>query len=107
MLPEFVLSATAIAYLTAMIAISIGLIIKDVLVNFTSGIMFYMNKNFNDGDHIYLDGEHAIIIRVGFRHTVFQVINEDKVCWRYISNDRVKNHKLDKIITNTKETQDG
>lgn len=99
MLPEFILSSTAIAWITAIFAITIGLIVKDILINVTSGILFYLNKNFNEGDHVYLDGEPALIVRIGFRYTVFEVEKDNKRCWRFISNDRVKFSKMEKIIS--------
>ena len=47
-MPEFVLSATAIAWITAAIAITFGLIAKYVLTSFAAGIMFTFNNDFNE-----------------------------------------------------------
>jgi len=99
MLPEFILSANAILWITAVIALSIGLIVKDILSNFTSGVMFYLNKTFNEGDHAYLDGQICIIVKIGLRFTVFEFEKDGHKCWRYIANDRVKYLTLEKIIS--------
>ena len=63
-----------------------------------SGLKFKFNPAFNEGDHIILDGEDAFIVRIGYRETVFGVYSEKGYVWRFISNDRLKLHKLEKII---------
>lgn len=99
MIPEIIIGNNIILWVSTILTISIGLIVKDVLVNFTSGLLFFLNRNFNEGDLVYLDSELCRIIRIGIRYTVFEIEKEGVVCWRFISNDRVKFSKIDKIIS--------
>ena len=85
-------------WIAILISLSAVFWFKDFAVNLMSGLKFKFNPAFNEGDHIILDGEDAIIVRIGFRETVFGVYSEKGYVWRYISNDRLKLHKLEKII---------
>ena len=68
------------------------LIVKDLLSGLANGVLFIMNKNFNVGDKVVLDGEDATIINIGFRQTIFEVNG----VWVYYYNDRIKYLKLGK-----------
>ena len=57
-----------------------------------------MNPAFNEGDHVILDDCDAIIVKIGLRESVFGVYKDKGYVWRYIPNDRLKFHKLEKII---------
>ena len=98
MLPEITLTAGAVAWISALITIAIGLAAKEMLTTFVSGLLFCFNKNFNEGDEVYIDGEKAIIVKVGLRQTVFGIDNGRGYTWRFIYNDRIKTHKLEKVV---------
>ena len=85
-------------WIAILISLSAVFWFKDFAVNLMSGLKFKFNPAFNEGDHIILDGEDAIIVRIGLRETVFGVYSEKGYVWRFISNDRLKLHKLEKII---------
>ena len=63
-----------------------------------SGLKFKFNPAFNEGDHIILDDDDAIIVKIGLRESVFGVYRDKGYVWRFIPNDRLKFHKLEKII---------
>ena len=63
-----------------------------------SGLKLKFNPAFNEGDHIILDDCDAIIVKIGLRESVFGVYSDKGYVWRYIPNDRIKFHKLEKII---------
>ena len=63
-----------------------------------SGLKFKFNPAFNEGDHIILDDHDAIIVKIGLRESVFGVYKDKGYVWRFIPNDRLKFHKLEKII---------
>jgi len=98
MLPEISLGAGIIAWISALISIAIGLAVKDMLTSFVSGLLFCFNKHFNEGDEVYLDGEKAIIVKVGFRQTVFGIDNGRGYTWRFIYNHKIQNSRLEKVV---------
>ena len=85
-------------WIAVFISLSAVFWFKDFAVNLMSGLKFKFNPAFNECDHIIIDNEDAIIVRIGYRETVFGVYSEKGYVWRFISNDRLKLHKLEKII---------
>ena len=79
----------------------IALSIKDYITKFAKGLAFAMNKSFNEGDHVILDKETAIIVKVGATQTVFGITKADgNYVWRYVPNERIPSLKLERIIFN-------
>ena len=77
----------------------IALSIKDYITKFAKGLAFAMNKSFNEGDHVILDKETAIIVKVGATQTVFGITKPDgNYVWRYVPNERIDFLVLEKII---------
>ena len=85
-------------WIAILISLSAVFWFKDFAVNLMSGLKFKFNPAFNEGDHIILDDCDAIIVKIGLRESVFGVYSEKGYVWQYISNDRIKLHKLEKII---------
>lgn len=52
--------------------------------------------NLNAGDEVYID--KAIIVKVGFRQTIFQIEDERGITWRYVWNDRIKFLRIEKVV---------
>ena len=75
-----------------------GLALKDYSVSFIKGLKFKLNSQFNEGDKVLLDGEQAMIIKIGIATTVFGVYGKDGYTWRYISNTKIESLKLEKIV---------
>ena len=104
MIPEITLSvATIIAWFTALITITLALTIRDLVTTAVSGILFYLNKNFNEGDAVYINGEEAIINKIGMRQTIFKINNGRGETWLYVYNNKIKDMKLEKVISPRKE----
>ena len=84
------------------IAILLSLIIafwlKDFAQNLMIGLKFRMNSAFNEGDKVLLDGNDALIVKIGIRDTVFGVYSDKGYTWRYVPNVRIPTLKLEKII---------
>lgn len=80
--------------LTALIALWVKELVSDLIAS----IRWKMKPGFEPGDVVYLDGERATIISIGYRETIFQVDNGRGKVWRYIDNKRIPVHKLEKII---------
>ena len=85
-------------WIAILISLSAVFWFKDFATNLMSGLKFKMNSAFNEGDHIILDDHDAIIVKIGLRESVFGVYRDKGYVWRFIPNDRLKFHKLEKII---------
>ena len=59
---------------------------------------FKFDPAFNEGDEVLLDGELAMIVKIGARQTVFGVYSERGYTWRYVPNERIPYLKLEKVI---------
>ena len=75
-----------------------GLALKDYSVSFIKGLKFKLNSQFNEGDKVLLDGEQAMIIKIGMGTTVFGVYGRDGYTWRYIKQYQDRIIKLEKIV---------
>ena len=80
-----------------------GFMLKDFATKMSKGIAFSMNKQFQEGDHVLIDGERALIVKIGFTQTVFGVTKSNgefdgDYVWRYVPNERIDYLKLEKII---------
>ena len=85
-------------WIAILISLSAVFWFKDFATNLMSGLKFKMNSAFNEGDHIILDDHDAIIVKIGLRESVFGVYKDKGYVWQFIPNDRLKFHKLEKII---------
>ena len=54
------------------------------------GLKFRSHPAFNEGDEVLLDGEQAIIVKIGLRETVFGCYGNRGYTWRYVANDLIK-----------------
>ena len=85
-------------WIAILISISAAFWFKDFAVNLMSGLKFKFNPAFHEGDHLILDEDDAISFKLGLRESVFGVYKDKGYVWRFIPNDRLKFHKLEKII---------
>ena len=85
-------------WVTILISIIMAMMIKDWAVSFVKGLKFKMNREFNPGDVVLLDGEEAVIITIGLTKTVFEKVNNRGLVWRYVPNERLVFLKLEKVI---------
>ena len=81
-----------------LISLIVAIWIKDFATSLAKGFKFQMNKAFNEGDKVLLEGNEAVIIKIGISETVFGVYSEIGYIWRYVPNERIVMLKLEKII---------
>ena len=79
-------------------SIIVGMWIKDWATGFAKGARFRMSRSFNEGDKVLLEGQDAIIVKIGLRSTVFGLYTDRGYTWRVIANERLEYVKLEKII---------
>ena len=90
-------------YIGMVMIVILGFMIKDYGTKWAKGIAFRFNRQFQEGDHVLLDGERALIVKIGLTQTVFGVskdggeLDGDYV-WRYVPNERIDFLVLEKII---------
>ena len=92
------LTELLVPWIAILISIMIAFWLKDFAQNFLVGLKFRMNRAFNEGDKVLLDGKDAIIVKIGLRDTVFGVYSDKGYTWRYVPNIKIPNLKLEKII---------
>lgn len=91
----------------ALLALVITLMFKDYATGIAKGMAFKLNKDFQEGDKVILDGERALIVKIGNSTTVFGIHKsngdfEGDYCWRYVPNERISSLKLEKVIFDAK-----
>ena len=90
-------------YIGMVLIVVFGFMFKDFATKLSKGIAFSMNNQFQEGDHVLLDGERALIVKIGMTQSVFGVTKSNgefdgDYVWRYVPNERIEFLKLEKII---------
>ena len=90
-------------YIGMVMIVIIGFMIKDFATKMSKGIAFSMNKQFQEADHVLLDDERALIVKIGMTQTVFGIQKthgefDGDYIWRYVPNERIDFLKLEKIV---------
>ena len=85
-------------FISALLLLVITLWFKDFATKIAKGMAFKMNKSFNEGDTVILDGQDALIVKIGLTETVFGVYSDKGYTWRYVPNERIPMLKLEKVI---------
>ena len=85
-------------FVSALMLLVITLWFKDFATKIAKGMSFKMNKSFNEGDTVILDGSDALIVKIGLSETVFGVYSEKGYTWSYVPNERIPMLKLEKVI---------
>ena len=97
------LTELTLPYIAALLVLVIALMFKDYATQVAKGVSFKMNRNFAEGDKVILDGEKALIVKIGLTETVFGVTKaggefDGDYVWRYVPNERIQFLKIEKII---------
>lgn len=92
------LTELLLPWIGVLLSLMIALWVKNFVDAFVKGFTFKMNKAFNEGDKVILDGADAIIVKIGAMETVFGVYSPQGFTWRYVPNSRIPFLKLEKII---------
>ena len=85
-------------WITVLVSLIVAIWLKDYATSIAKGLKFKMNPAFNEGDEVLLDGELAMIVKIGTRETVFGVYSDRGYTWRYVPNERIPYLKLEKVI---------
>ena len=92
------LSTLLLPWISVLISIVFVFWFKDFATCLAKGLKFKQNPLFNEGDKVLLEGQDAIIVKIGLRSTVFGLYTDRGYTWRVIANERLEYVKLEKII---------
>jgi len=81
-----------------LISLVVAIWFKDFATGLAKGLKFKMNPAFQEGHEVLLDGELAMIVKIGMTETVFGVYSDRGYTWRYVPNERIPMLKLEKVI---------
>ena len=97
-MPEIQISDFYMELLGFAISILVIMWLKDAMASLLESLKFRNSKHFKEGDKVILDGQDAMIISIGWWKTVFGIYGEKGYTWRFISNKKIENIKLEKIV---------
>ena len=97
-MPTIELSAYYVEFIGFLLTLIVGLSIRDAATSFVKGAKFRFDPAFKEGDKVILDGNPALIVKIGLSETVFGVYGEEGYTWRYVPNTRIEFLKLEKIV---------
>ena len=97
------LTELILPWVAVLMSAIIAFMLKDFVSSFSKGIKFKFNPQFREGDKVILDGERALIVKIGMTETVFGVTKssgefDGDYVWRYVPNERISFLKLEKLI---------
>ena len=95
-------------FIIALVSLVVTLWFKDYATKIAKGMAFQMNKSFGEGDKVILDGEKALIVKIGLTETVFGITKENgDYHWRVVPNERIPILKLEKVIFDNTPHENG
>lgn len=95
-------------FIIALISLVVTLWFKDYATKIAKGMAFQMNKSFGEGDKVILDGERALIVKIGLTETVFGITKDNgDYHWRFVPNERIPLLKLEKVIFDNTPHENG
>ena len=92
------LTGMILPWIAVLISLVVAIWFKDFATGLAKGLKFKFDPAFNEGDEVLLDGELAMIVKIGARQTVFGVYSDRGYTWRYVPNERIPFLKLEKVI---------
>ena len=92
------LSNMILPWIAVLISLVVAIWFKDFATALAKGLKFKFDPAFNEGDECLLDGELAMIVKIGARQTVFGDYSDRGYTWRYVPNERIPYLKLEKVI---------
>ena len=91
------LTVLLVPLIAMLLSLGLALFLKDLITNLINGLKFKLDPSFKEGDMCIIDGDKAVIVKIGLYETVFSIHNGRGHVWRYVQNERIE-----KIIEDTK-----
>lgn len=85
--------------LLSLFPITVGFILRDIIIDAINGFMFYFDVNFMEGDIVYMGLPHLekkeyIIVKIGKFKSVFQCQTTKR--FMYMKNDKLRIQDMEK-----------
>jgi len=80
-------------------------VFKESIASISEGLWFKFNPDFSEDDIIFLDGRPARIQRIGWRTTVFYMLDSNPRRKYIVPNERIKTLKVEKELTVSREAE--
>ena len=92
------LTGMLLPWIAVLISLVVAIWFKDFATGLAKGLKFKYDPAFKEGDEVILDGQTAMIVKIGVSQTVFGIYSEKGYTWRYVPNERIPYLKLEKVI---------
>ena len=92
------LTVLLMPWIAVLLSVVVVFWFKEFATSLAKGLKFKQNPLFNEGDKCLLEGEEAIIVKIGIRSTVFGLYTKRGYTWRGVPNERIEYLKLEKVI---------
>lgn len=81
-----------------------SLMAKDWTMALAKGLLFKWDPMFAEGDTVIIDGERAVIVKIGLTRTTFAIDKPSgDQAWRFVHNSHVNELKLEKIVREARD----
>ena len=97
--PAIQFSDTILVWISFAVAVIVGLAVRDWATALVKGVRFSLDKSFNQGDTVYIDGSRATIMSIGINKTVFAIVDERGLVLRHVPNIKIENLKLERVVS--------
>jgi len=99
MIDEMEFLTQLVPFFIMLLSLIVSLVLKDIVSNLIRGIAFRLNPLIREGDLVFLDGDAAIVVKIGIRVTVFGLERSNgDYCWRSVDNNRIPYLKIEKVV---------
>lgn len=88
--------SSALGIIAIALIVIFTLILKDVLSSASFGFLFYLDKSFNEGDSIYINGKRATIVKISMTKSIFKMHETNR--WKYVHNSKIRDLDLEKVV---------
>ena len=96
---ELQIAESAYPIISMLLGLVISLWIKDIAASFVKGLSFRLSPFCKEGELVIIDGEPAVVIKIGIRSTIFSIEKDIGVrAWRSVPNERIPYLRLEKIV---------
>jgi len=97
--PAIQFSDTILVWISFAVAVIVGLAVRDWATALVKGVRFSLDKSFNQGDTVYIDGSRATIMSIGVNKTVFAIVDDRGLVLRHVPNTRIEILKLERVVS--------
>ena len=92
------LTGMLLPWIAVLISLIVAIWFKDFATGLAKGLKFKYDPAFKEGDEVILDGQTAMIVKIGVSQTVFGIYSDKGYTWRYVPNERIPFLKLEKVV---------